>query len=86
MKTINKAAITSKMMKQIVNQMIELTGLPLIVRKIDAEEKFAAVQVIVQHGAERKHLRNLEAACELAELIEESTGWQVFMTEHNSAL
>lgn len=77
--------LTVAEMKEILQASIKMSGLPLVIRKIDLDEKFASLQVIVQHGAERKHLRNLQAAYELSEMVEEVTGWQVFATEHNSA-
>lgn len=78
--------LTAAEMKEVLEASIAMSGLPLVVRKIDTEEKFATMQVIVQHGKERRHLKNLQDALELSEMIEEVTGWQVFVTEHNSAL
>jgi hypothetical protein len=75
---------TVSVIKNTINLKAKLLGIPVVVRKVDTTERFVSMQVVPTEGLQ--HLTNLTNAVKLAENIEEQFGWDVFVTEHNSAL
>lgn len=75
---------TIKAIKSTINLKAGLLGIPVVVRKIDTTDRYVSMQVMPVEGVQ--HLKNIEGAVKLAQNIEEQFGWDVFVTEHNSAL
>ena len=75
---------TIKAIKSTISLKAGLLGIPVVVRKIDTTDRYVSMQVMPVEGVQ--HLKNLEGAVKLAQNIEEQFGWDVFVTEHNSAL